>query len=647
MSNKIKVLGILFILITLFSSIRSQGIDFDANFTVAGQPTPGTIVTPTPTSTAFSCSASSADITTWRNNTVAAAPTHCAIMIADEGDLDTVLLPPTYYDAEQVQLQLFLYTGDPFYATCAQAAEHIYRDEYLVPNGYSASGYWGFSTGLATDYLLNNDTDSKDAVDGLSHKEAYCAFTAYEEGAIAATDASRNGLMREIAWCLVNFQQQERIGLTPQSYRQSYIEALLRLSDVDMDDDPQPFMMGLAVWALEREFDLQLSKGIPDPRLLPAIKKMADFLWTNWYDQDTNCFLYNDGDLSYSQSCDTTNLINHAYAFLYKHGYGEVYRCQFRRSFNGAATGGYFAGSKQFNQLNLFAFQALMDVNEIAPIGSPTWTPAPTPTATATPTPTVTPTPGPTIAWNPATYGTVLGDWDFADSTKVLDAGDDSASDGEGVKTVVDKASTPHNLVQATAGNQYSCQTNEQNALQIIRTDGNDFFPMADMKAQLDGQAGITIAAVFKTPAELVAYGRLVNVADSVGNRITIYLMSPATGEIGVVMKGQDDGDAGGMYTGENRLAVNTWYRLILSVNFSANSAKLVINGATFVSSTNIESSGNSTFENAWGESDMPGNRYSSTNLAYDYGQILFYQGAMDDTATAALDGALKSRWGL
>jgi len=92
-------------------------------------------------------------------------------------------LGEVYYDAERVFYQIADYTGDASWNTCAQRAEAVYRDQYVLSaacwgGGFGCvPGYWNFTHGLTLDFLRTGDATSRNAVIALSQNAAFAADT--------------------------------------------------------------------------------------------------------------------------------------------------------------------------------------------------------------------------------------------------------------------------------------------------------------------------------------------------------------------------------------------------------------------------------------------------------------------------------------
>src|SRR5881628_2687212 len=73
----------------------------------------------------------------WESQMLNFGQVHCATL-TQPASLDQ-LFWAIEYDAGRVYYQIADYTGDPFWSTCGQLAEAVYRDQYVLPiNGGAA-----------------------------------------------------------------------------------------------------------------------------------------------------------------------------------------------------------------------------------------------------------------------------------------------------------------------------------------------------------------------------------------------------------------------------------------------------------------------------------------------------------------------------
>jgi hypothetical protein len=283
-------------------------------------------------------------------------------------------LAATYYDAERVFYQIADYTGNPTWAAlCAQRAEAVYRDQYVLPNSGGVPGYWNFTTGLRIDWERTADARSRDAVQQLSHNGAFAA----EWTPLKWTESA--DLSREVAYVILSYISAKALGVQSAYMTQRRIDFVNQAYD-HMDQwfvrfawpgpwqqSPQetqrlaPFMVGLTAQTLIRDWE-----ETRDPRLIPALRRAADWLWTNawvpaaeamWYefpDQERPCCQAS------APAPDLNLLIAPIYAFLHSQT-GEIqYHDRGDALFAGGVRHGWLGGTgisgKQFNQNYSWSF---------------------------------------------------------------------------------------------------------------------------------------------------------------------------------------------------------------------------------------------------------------------------------------------------
>jgi hypothetical protein len=332
----------------------------------------------------------------WEAHMLSFGQTHCDFLTQPH-TLDE-LFNHIYYDAERVFYQIADYTGNSAWTTCAQRAEAVYRDQYVLPNNGTVPGYWSFTTGLRMDYQRTGDAQAKTAAILLSQNGAY----APDATPLAWTATAERS--REVAYTILSYinaealgqpKRQRRINLVNQAYGhmdewfvdfswpgpwQQSPQTTIRLS---------PFMVGLTAHALIRDWE-----ETGDARLLPALRRAADWMWANAWIPSAQAMWYEFPDQAQpccqaSAAADDLNLlIAPLYAFLYRQTGDIKYRDQGDQLFAGGVIGAYLSGGKQFDQNYWWSFDYV------------TWRRGPTgPNDTTAPTVTIT---------APATLATVV-----------------------------------------------------------------------------------------------------------------------------------------------------------------------------------------------------------------------------------------------
>jgi hypothetical protein len=278
----------------------------------------------------------------------------------------------TYYDAEKVMYQAGEYTGDAAFLACAQRAELIYRDNYVVPAGGQAAGYWVFTNGLRWDFERTADVKSRDAVLSLATKGSFC---------VDGTDVDSTvhpALSREVAYCGIAMLDAETLGAAPRPRLQLLVDQALHHIDLWVTEQAfataggdvpaavgfhyfQPFMGGITA-----RFLIAYNAAHPDPRILPAIKKLADYTWAQswvavnesfWYDAYRKNGVWNNpnGD-GLPGAPDLNLLIATMYEWVYQQTRDASYRTKGDAIFAGGVKLAWLDGGKQFNQNYTWSF---------------------------------------------------------------------------------------------------------------------------------------------------------------------------------------------------------------------------------------------------------------------------------------------------
>lgn len=244
-----------------------------------------------------------------------------------------------YYDGGRVYYQIYDYTKDAKWITCAERAVQIYRDSYVMPNNGAVAGWWNFSDGL----LRTGTSPSLEALRALSQRAAFADIST-GWGATVASDPSYS---REIAYSTLLWLNVRSAGL--QEFSQIKLDADINAMNahviawfVTKSAQPQPFMVGLTAEALIR------AKG---EAALPQIRIIADGLRAKWTGSD---FPYQNGDGTTSSGTDLLQLISPLYAWLCARG---QYDCAFADTvFNAGVNSAFLNNHKQFNQNYRWSF---------------------------------------------------------------------------------------------------------------------------------------------------------------------------------------------------------------------------------------------------------------------------------------------------
>jgi hypothetical protein len=308
-----------------------------------------------------------------------------------------------YYDGQWVFQQIGEYLGEAEpWATYADYAEQLYRDEYLEPS-YAAQGYRRFPHGLYYDYLNGGDTTLVQ-INKLRDNPSFSNLSEYHDQYNGVCE----NMSREIAYLVLNHVVSEQAGAArKQESGKPMLETLIPWMEAHFHEwkvgghdvyagscttieDPYrfaPFMAGLNLHALIDFYDWEVGHG-RDPNAYwagnhwPDMETMIEeFLVWMYFDSTTQTgqrmwvdetaeygtFRYEDrGDVS--PAWDLNNLIAPAYAWLglhYANGGSPadidkalLYFDIGDRIFAGAAVNAWLAGSgKQFNQSYRWSFK--------------------------------------------------------------------------------------------------------------------------------------------------------------------------------------------------------------------------------------------------------------------------------------------------
>ena len=281
----------------------------------------------------------------WKQQMLDFGRHNCDYLKGSSGTFDERLMS-TYYDAEWVFYQIADYTGDTSWNSCAQAAEKVYRDQYVMPANGQTPGYWTFSHGLLDDYLRTNDAKSLQALNLLATNASFAS----DATPLSYTESSEAS--RETAYAIMAYLNQEAAG----GARRSRLAPLVNqaLAHIDQwcvsNTAPfvRPFMMALTSHAL-----IQYQEAVGDPRIVPAIKTAMDWAWDHTWLPDQQAFMYTDRVHStggMEAAPDLNLLIAPVYAWLYRQTGESRFLQRGDAIFAGGVKAAFLSGGKQFNQ---------------------------------------------------------------------------------------------------------------------------------------------------------------------------------------------------------------------------------------------------------------------------------------------------------
>jgi hypothetical protein len=100
----------------------------------------------------------------------------------------------------------------------------------------------------------------------------------------------------------------------------------------------------------------------PDPRILPAVQKSADYMWAHDWDSAAQAFVYLGGPCTgggREPAPDLNNLVVNGFGWIYQRTRDPAYRDRGDQIFAGAVAKAWLDGSKQFNQQYTSSFRYL------------------------------------------------------------------------------------------------------------------------------------------------------------------------------------------------------------------------------------------------------------------------------------------------
>jgi hypothetical protein len=294
------------------------------------------------------------ELARWEQQMATYAQQHCTTLANPTLTADS-RLATTYYDLMRVMYEIADYTGNVGWHDCALRARAVYRDAYVLRNNGGVPGYWNFTTGLRMDVAQTGSADSARALMLLAENAAYAADTTPLEWTQSAD------LSREVAYAIVAYINAEALGGVPRARRTALVDQAYGHMDQWFVDFAwtgpapsvqhfSPFMVALTAQALIRDWE-----DTADPRLMPTLRRAADWLWTNAWNAATEAMWYDALDRT-AYAPDLNLLIAPMYAFLYRQTGEEKYRDQGDALFAGGVRRGWLGGPKQFNQSYSWSF---------------------------------------------------------------------------------------------------------------------------------------------------------------------------------------------------------------------------------------------------------------------------------------------------
>jgi len=282
----------------------------------------------------------------WESRMVSVGRTVCDLLGRPEST--DQLLAQVYYDGTRVFFQMADYTNDASWVACAQRAEAVYRDRYVLPTQGAVPGHWNFTRGLAMDYLRSGDPASRRAVMLLAENAAFARDGTPPAWTMPAEDS------REVAYAILSYLDAESVGAPRRARLAMLVEQALGHLDQWFGARTAPvitpFMAGLTAEALIKYYE-----QTRDPRIPPAIKLALNWLWAHAWISEKEAFWYDSRDTS-AASPDLNLLIAPAYAWLYHQTGDSLYRDTGDRIFAGGVKYAWLGDGKHFNQNYRWSF---------------------------------------------------------------------------------------------------------------------------------------------------------------------------------------------------------------------------------------------------------------------------------------------------
>jgi hypothetical protein len=320
----------------------------------------------------YAAASSVPQLALWQSN-MTYGQTFCA-QLTDPSLTFDQKLGATFYDSQRVFYNIRDYTGASSWDACAQNAQAVYRDTYVIPYNGGVPGYWDFPHGLYQSYVRTGDSVSKNAVLLLSKNAAFGT------GSIGRMYTMvRPALSREVSYNLMAYLLARAAGGPQSPVGEAYVDLVLGHIDQWLvsktfraaagDDVPpaaigqfyiQPFMVALTAEALIQSYETQSQ----DVRIPAAVKIAMDWLWANAWNASNQAFwyeLYGPALGPYQTSSpiapDLNLLIAPAFAWLYKQTGDPTYRDRADAIFaGGVLQAGVSFDGKHFNQQYRWSF---------------------------------------------------------------------------------------------------------------------------------------------------------------------------------------------------------------------------------------------------------------------------------------------------
>lgn len=568
----------------------------------------------------------------------------------------------TYYDGELGAYKLADYFGTTAnYYDYADNLNTAYAVNYGRVYSWGVPGYWAFGEGLAERYIRRADASALSDLDDL------CASAAYHvSGSLPVSNVDRHELSREWSYCVLNLIQLSRCqSLTAgQISRRDacYADLLTILDDWAVGQTAsyyRPFMGAILAHALISYYDHVASAG-QKTTIQSALATLATHTWDTCWDEAGQALLYTDrigvnppdawaSSEDGNPAPDLSMLIAPWYAWLWMKTSDTAWRTKAESIFNGGlpiysgsfwSSGAYLGTRSASNPNGKHINQQLVwgskyfdyietGVSASEPASGRTWGWRWWGAAAD-----VTP------AFDASQYGTVIAEYDFTDSTLVLNGSATSATNGQTVATVNAKSGAG-TLTQSTDSKRPLLATAALNGQQVITFDGTDdwFTAPADWAKN---RGFIVVAAVFK----MTDAGGHALVQTNAASTVNLLTWINGT-NFSFVAEGKRSGGAGFQRFGSLG-SQDTWYGGVWTYDFAGNSCRIDTANGNMLAAGAQDGAGATANSDANGSETNTvgaGNIYGSNAFKGQLAHLIFYS-AQTSQQRADLLTALEAKHG-
>jgi hypothetical protein len=248
-----------------------------------------------------------------------------------------------YYDGTRVAYQIADYTGDQTFTEYAKNPLDVYRP-YVVNNNGGVPGYRVFAEGLRMHYERTGDTLSKETALKL-------LGAAYGPNQPPKPSLASETLSREVAYAIDTMLEAEKLGQPRHARLTEYVD--FALGHIDQWFVQEKYQrMAPFIFALTAESLIKYHEATSDPRILPALKLGADWIWAKAWVSASKAFVYEivPGSPLGVGAPDLNLLIAPVYGWIYSQTGDKSYIDKGDQIFTGGVDGAWLDQGKQFNQ---------------------------------------------------------------------------------------------------------------------------------------------------------------------------------------------------------------------------------------------------------------------------------------------------------